>query len=162
MIFLSDNGAEGTIVEAMPLRGLEIEAFVAKHCDNSVDNLGGPTSNAWYGPRWAGRDRAFAAAQGFHHRGRHPGGELCPHQPGFTRRERSAQRSSTVSRHPANRAGPAASSFPPYRGQEDQTDARLTGRWCPTYVRDRAGRFAVPIPAPGRVVRPAIAYSAAR
>jgi arylsulfatase len=53
VIFLSDNGAEGTIVEAMPLRGPEIEAFVAKHCDNSLDNLGGPTSYAWYGPRWA-------------------------------------------------------------------------------------------------------------
>ncbi len=53
VIFLSDNGAEGTIVEAMPLRGPEIEAFVAKHCDNSVDNLGAPTSYAWYGPRWA-------------------------------------------------------------------------------------------------------------
>lgn len=53
VIFLSDNGAEGTIVEAMPLRGPEIEAFVAKHCDNSVDNLGAPTSWAWYGPRWA-------------------------------------------------------------------------------------------------------------
>lgn len=53
VIFLSDNGAEGTIVEAMPLRGPEIEAFVDKHCDNSVDNLGGPTSYAWYGPRWA-------------------------------------------------------------------------------------------------------------
>ncbi len=53
IIFLSDNGAEGTIVEAMPLRGPEIEAFVAKHCDNSLDNLGAPTSWAWYGPRWA-------------------------------------------------------------------------------------------------------------
>lgn len=53
VIFPSDNGAEGTIVEAMPLRGPEIEAFVAKHCDNSLDNLGGPTSYAWCGPRWA-------------------------------------------------------------------------------------------------------------
>ena len=53
MIFLSDNGAEGAIVEAMPLRGAEIAAFVEKHCDNSLDNLGGPTSYIWYGPRWA-------------------------------------------------------------------------------------------------------------
>ncbi len=43
VVFLSDNGAEGTIVEAMPLRGPpEIEAFVAEHCDNGVDSLGGP------------------------------------------------------------------------------------------------------------------------
>ncbi len=53
VIFLSDNGAEGAIVEAMPLRGAEIAAQIAKFCDNSLDNLGGPTSFTWYGPRWA-------------------------------------------------------------------------------------------------------------
>jgi arylsulfatase len=53
VIFLSDNGAEGAIVEAMPLRGAEIAAQIAKYCDNSLDNLGGPTSFTWYGPRWA-------------------------------------------------------------------------------------------------------------
>ncbi len=53
VIFLSDNGAEGAIVEAMPLRGAEIVARIEKHCDNSLDNLGGPTSFIWYGPRWA-------------------------------------------------------------------------------------------------------------
>jgi arylsulfatase len=53
VIFLSDNGAEGAIVEAMPLRGAQIAAQIEKHCDNSLDNLGGPTSYIWYGPRWA-------------------------------------------------------------------------------------------------------------
>ena len=53
IIFLSDNGAEGAMVEAMPLRGPEIAARIAQHCDNSLDNLGGPTSFVWYGPRWA-------------------------------------------------------------------------------------------------------------
>lgn len=53
VIFLSDNGAEGAIVEAMPLRGPEIVARVEKHCDNSLENLGRPTSFIWYGPRWA-------------------------------------------------------------------------------------------------------------
>jgi len=53
VIFLSDNGAEGTIVEAMPLRGAEIAALVARHYDNSLDNLGSSTSYSWYGPRWA-------------------------------------------------------------------------------------------------------------
>ena len=53
VIFLSDNGAEGAMVEAMPLRGPEIAARIAQHCDNSLDNLGGPTSFVWYGPRWA-------------------------------------------------------------------------------------------------------------
>ncbi len=53
VIFLSDNGAEGAIVEAMPLRGPEIAARIEENCDNSLDNLGGPTSFCWYGPRWA-------------------------------------------------------------------------------------------------------------
>lgn len=53
VIFLSDNGAEGAIVEAMPLRGAQIAAQIEKHCDNSLDNLGRPTSYIWYGPRWA-------------------------------------------------------------------------------------------------------------
>ncbi|HLG90477.1 MAG TPA: arylsulfatase [Alphaproteobacteria bacterium] len=53
VIFLSDNGAEGTIVEAMPLNGPYIAEQVRLHYDNSLDNLGSPTSCAWYGPRWA-------------------------------------------------------------------------------------------------------------
>jgi len=53
VIFLSDNGAEGAIVEAMPLLGPQIAAQIEKYCDNSLDNLGGPTSYIWYGPRWA-------------------------------------------------------------------------------------------------------------
>jgi arylsulfatase A-like enzyme len=53
VIFLSDNGAEGAIVEAMPLLGPHIVAQIEKHCDNSLENLGRPTSFIWYGPRWA-------------------------------------------------------------------------------------------------------------
>ena len=53
VIFLSDNGAEGTIVEAMPLRGAQFGALIEKFCDNSLDNLGRPNSFTWYGPRWA-------------------------------------------------------------------------------------------------------------
>ena len=53
IIFLSDNGAEGAIVEAMPLHGIEIAAQIRRHCDNSIDNLGRPSSYIWYGPRWA-------------------------------------------------------------------------------------------------------------
>lgn len=53
VIFLSDNGAEGAIVEAMPLHGGMIATLIEKYCDNSLDNLGGPTSYIWYGPRWA-------------------------------------------------------------------------------------------------------------
>lgn len=53
VVFLSDNGAEGTIVEAMPLSGPYIAEQVRKHYDNSVDNIGRASSCVWYGPRWA-------------------------------------------------------------------------------------------------------------
>ncbi|WP_311269487.1 arylsulfatase [Sphingobium sp. WCS2017Hpa-17] len=53
VIFLSDNGAEGAIVEAMPIYGPIIVDRVRRYYDNSIDNLGSPTSCCWYGPRWA-------------------------------------------------------------------------------------------------------------
>ena len=53
VIFMSDNGAEGAIVEAMPILGGVIAAAIEKHCDNSLDNLGAANSFIWYGPRWA-------------------------------------------------------------------------------------------------------------
>lgn len=53
ILFLSDNGAEGTMVEAMPIVGAMIEEQITRHFDNSVANLGRPTSCCWYGPRWA-------------------------------------------------------------------------------------------------------------
>jgi arylsulfatase len=53
VIFMSDNGAEGAIVEAMPLHGPQIATQIKKYCDNSLDNLGRPSSFIWYGPRWA-------------------------------------------------------------------------------------------------------------
>jgi len=53
IVFLSDNGAEGAIVEAMPLYGEMIMQEIEAHYDNSLDNIGNPTSCIWYGPRWA-------------------------------------------------------------------------------------------------------------
>ncbi|MES2497380.1 MAG: arylsulfatase [Pseudomonadota bacterium] len=53
ILFLSDNGAEGAMVEAMPIVGAMIAAQIDEHFDNSLDNLGRPTSCCWYGPRWA-------------------------------------------------------------------------------------------------------------
>ncbi|MGA8548378.1 MAG: sulfatase-like hydrolase/transferase, partial [Mycobacterium sp.] len=53
VIFLSDNGAEGAIVEAMPILGGLIAAQIEQHCDHSLDNLGAPNTFIWYGPRWA-------------------------------------------------------------------------------------------------------------
>lgn len=53
ILFLSDNGAEGAMVEAMPIVGDLIAEQIAEHYDNSIDNLGEPSSCCWYGPRWA-------------------------------------------------------------------------------------------------------------
>lgn len=53
ILFLSDNGAEGAMVEAMPIVGALIADRIARNFDNGIDNLGSPTSCCWYGPRWA-------------------------------------------------------------------------------------------------------------
>lgn len=53
VIFLSDNGAEGMLLEAVPLVGANFEEHLEKYYDNSVENLGRRDSFAWYGPRWA-------------------------------------------------------------------------------------------------------------
>jgi arylsulfatase A-like enzyme len=53
VVFLSDNGAEGAIVEAFPIVGPLVGDFVSNHCDNTLDNIGRGNSFVWYGPRWA-------------------------------------------------------------------------------------------------------------
>src|SRR3984957_4851487 len=53
VIFLSDNGAEGGIAEAMPRAGAYIMEQIRLHYDNSLDNIGRSDSCIWYGPRWA-------------------------------------------------------------------------------------------------------------
>jgi arylsulfatase len=53
IVFLSDNGAEGAIVEAFPIIGPFFSKLIAEHCDNRLSNAGRPGSYIWYGPRWA-------------------------------------------------------------------------------------------------------------
>lgn len=53
IVFLSDNGAEGAFMEAIPVFGPRLMEFIAEHYDNSLDNIGRPNSYVWYGPRWA-------------------------------------------------------------------------------------------------------------
>ncbi|SPO07567.1 related to Arylsulfatase [Cephalotrichum gorgonifer] len=52
IFFLSDNGAEGTQLEAAPANRNVIPGLV-KYFDNSLENLGAPNSFCWYGNRWA-------------------------------------------------------------------------------------------------------------
>lgn len=53
VIFLSDNGAEGALLEANPVFGDNLTQVIAEHFDNSLDNIGRGNSFVWYGPIWA-------------------------------------------------------------------------------------------------------------
>ena len=64
IVFISDNGAEGHILEATPvLAGASLADVIAKHYDNSLENMGTSSSCVWYGPRWA--CASTAPARGF-------------------------------------------------------------------------------------------------
>ena len=53
IVFMSDNGAAGELLEAMPFFGPNLREFIAEHYDNSLDNIGRANSYVWYCPRWA-------------------------------------------------------------------------------------------------------------
>lgn len=53
IIFLSDNGAEGAQLEALPVFGPDIETVIAKYYDNRLENIGKGNSYVWYGEHWA-------------------------------------------------------------------------------------------------------------
>jgi arylsulfatase A-like enzyme len=52
VIFMSDNGAEGLLFEAMPVVSNLFE-HIKKYHNNHIDNLGNKDSYIWYGPHWA-------------------------------------------------------------------------------------------------------------
>jgi arylsulfatase len=53
VLFMSDNGAEGAIIEAIPMTGDVIKKSINQYHNNSLENLGAGDSFIWYGPRWA-------------------------------------------------------------------------------------------------------------
>ncbi|MGV8997596.1 MAG: arylsulfatase [Parvibaculaceae bacterium] len=53
ILFMSDNGAEGALIEAVPVFGPYLMDFIDRYYDNSLENIGRPNSYVWYGPRWA-------------------------------------------------------------------------------------------------------------
>lgn len=53
VLFMSDNGAEGLLLEAFPMIQGNIFDHIAKYYDNSLDNIGNANSYVWYGARWA-------------------------------------------------------------------------------------------------------------
>lgn len=53
IIFLSDNGAEGAQLEALPVFGPDLNSVIAKYYDNRLSNIGNGNSYVWYGEHWA-------------------------------------------------------------------------------------------------------------
>lgn len=53
VLFMSDNGAEGLLLEAIPLIQGDVHEHISRYYDNSLDNLGRKNSFIWYGPHWA-------------------------------------------------------------------------------------------------------------
>ena len=59
ILFMSDNGAEGQLLEAIPvLAGATLADVLEKYYDNSLDNIGNHNSFVWYGPQWASASMA--------------------------------------------------------------------------------------------------------
>lgn len=53
ILVMSDNGADGQMMEALPLATQKIHTFVDKYYDNSLENIGNFNSFTNYGDQWA-------------------------------------------------------------------------------------------------------------
>ncbi|BGP55795.1 hypothetical protein JCM8202_005639 [Rhodotorula sphaerocarpa] len=83
IFFSSDNGAEGTFFEALPVLGEDFQASIRKYFDNSLDNIGRPNSFTSIGPAWA---QAATAPNRMYKAWITEGGIRCPaivRYPGF-------------------------------------------------------------------------------
>lgn len=47
IVFMSDNGAEGAAIEAIPVLGENIREAIEKYYDNSIENVGEWNSYTW-------------------------------------------------------------------------------------------------------------------
>ena len=53
ILFMSDNGAEGMMMEALPLTNENFETNIEKYYDNTFSNIGKANSFVWYSDQWA-------------------------------------------------------------------------------------------------------------
>ena len=53
ILFMSDNGAEGMMMEAMATTAERFKYFVSNYFNNQIDNLGKKDSFVWYSDQWA-------------------------------------------------------------------------------------------------------------
>ncbi|OTA68011.1 arylsulfatase [Hypoxylon sp. EC38] len=65
IVFMSDNGAEGTLLEALPMLNgaTSMGALIEKHYNNTLENIGNKDSFTWYGASWA--CASMAPSRGF-------------------------------------------------------------------------------------------------
>jgi arylsulfatase A-like enzyme len=65
ILFMSDNGAEGAMLEAIPMMGTvgSVNKIIDKYYDNSIENMGMANSFVWYGAEWA--SASMAPSRGF-------------------------------------------------------------------------------------------------
>ena len=65
ILFMSDNGAEGTLLEALPMLNgaTSMGALIEKHYNNELENIGERDSFTWYGASWA--CASMAPSRGF-------------------------------------------------------------------------------------------------
>lgn len=96
--FISDNGAEGLMMEALHAMGdgTTMADIIKVYYDNSLDNIGKKDSFVWYGPRWA--SAATAPSRGWK-TWPTEGGIRCPciiRYPAFKTQEKSISHSFTT------------------------------------------------------------------
>lgn len=75
ILFMSDNGAEGMLMEALPLTILNIRNIVDKYYDNTLENIGKYNSWVYYGDQWA---QAATAPSYMYKMWASEGGIRCP------------------------------------------------------------------------------------
>ncbi|QPG75877.1 hypothetical protein FOA43_003263 [Brettanomyces nanus] len=75
ILFMSDNGAEGMLMEAMPLKSQNFSDALKKYYNNSFKNLGKKDSFVWYSDEWA---QAATAPSYMYKMWASEGGIRCP------------------------------------------------------------------------------------
>lgn len=85
-IFMSDNGAEGMLMEALPFGGTTFKSHISEHYNNYFENVGKRDSFVYYGDLWA---QAATAPNYMYKMWTTEGGINCPlifHYPALTKR----------------------------------------------------------------------------
>lgn len=75
ILFMSDNGAEGMLMEALPLSNENFKINLEKNYDNSLQNIGKGNSFVWYSDQWA---QAATAPSYMYKMWASEGGIRCP------------------------------------------------------------------------------------